>query len=574
MTERERILDLIKKGVLSTEEGLDLLENLGKTADKKSTSKEFVSSEEGSKKTNNHMNYEGFENFDGKDQLEEGREAVSEDEAVEEEYEELANQINKYSAELDQVNDQLSKLKADRIKKRDRLDELTVGFEDEKSDRLKDLRTDLDDLTEELRLVKAMDEIDNRAEIKQLQREIDETAQAIEEVETKEDNENEEEINQLREDLSELDEEIDGLHQEKTVLMKELHASKMQQWSNKAKNISSKFEIPDNWKDEADQMFTKAGEAFDTTSRDFSDMIKKSFSSAKTAFDSVEWKNKSFKVPTIGKTKLEKDWTFDEQNPTILEFKNANGNVHIEETDAVDSIQINAKITLYGKMDEASPEEAFDVRTNIEADEDKLTFSIPNKRIKADLKVQLPKQTYDYMSVNVLNGNVVLDHIDVKDVYVKSSNGNFQINDTIATMVEIKGTNGNVLFNDVEMKDLIINTINGDVRVQGNVNSSNIVTTAGAIRATLSGDELTHIEANSVNGDVKIAVPSQLGIEVDAKTLFGKVKSRLSDVQDDEMDTENNKANKRILTRLTEGTPMRVNVRTTTGNILFKDTDQ
>ena len=40
MKERERILDLVKKGVLSTEEGLDLLESMATEKDEKQIAKE------------------------------------------------------------------------------------------------------------------------------------------------------------------------------------------------------------------------------------------------------------------------------------------------------------------------------------------------------------------------------------------------------------------------------------------------------------------------------------------------------------------------------------------------------
>ena len=40
MKERERILDLVKKGILSTEEGLDLLESMATEKDEKQIKKE------------------------------------------------------------------------------------------------------------------------------------------------------------------------------------------------------------------------------------------------------------------------------------------------------------------------------------------------------------------------------------------------------------------------------------------------------------------------------------------------------------------------------------------------------
>jgi len=223
-------------------------------------------------------------------------------------------------------------------------------------------------------------------------------------------------------------------------------------------------------------------------------------------------------------------------------------------------------------MDEETSEKAFENRSKIESDEDKLTFHIPNKRVKAELTIHLPKQTYDYIAVNMLNGNLVVKEVDANDIYLKSTNGDFQLNKLEAVMVEVKGTNGEVLLNDANIKDLIINTIHGNIRIQGKVESSNATTTNGDIRTTLTGTQLTQTEVVSINGDVKVAIPDSIDIEVDAKTIFGEVKSRLTNVRE-EVRAGSSKM-KKTFTRLKEGTPMRIVAKSTTGDVLLKDTDQ
>lgn len=51
MNERERVLDLVKKGVLSTEEALDLLEGMAKAKDENQINK--AAAEVSADKTNN-----------------------------------------------------------------------------------------------------------------------------------------------------------------------------------------------------------------------------------------------------------------------------------------------------------------------------------------------------------------------------------------------------------------------------------------------------------------------------------------------------------------------------------------
>lgn len=56
-----------------------------------------------------------------------------------------------------------------------------------------------------------------------------------------------------------------------------------------------------------------------------------------------------------------------------------------------DDVKVEAKIKLYGKMG-AEPFEAFSERSQIEVNEDHISFQIPNKRVRADLVFYLPKQ--------------------------------------------------------------------------------------------------------------------------------------------------------------------------------------
>src|SRR5699024_3807648 len=140
-----------------------------------------------------------------------------------------------------------------------------------------------------------------------------------------------------------------------------------------------------------------------------------------------------------------------------------------------------------------------------------------------------------------------------------------------ATMLEIKGTNGDITLKDATLRDLLVGTVNGDVRVVGNVQSSDLSTTNGDIRLTLSGSDLIRVAGGSVNGDVKISFPEDSGLEIEAKSTFGNVKSRLTNTNSSLNKEKKHKMHK--IHRLGNGQICRVDVQTTTGNILFKDTD-
>ncbi len=132
MKERERILDLVKKGILSTEEGLDLLESMATEKDEKQIKKEA------DKVTASHKEKDQASQLI--DKLENGEEEISEpvdpkererqdQENLEKILDELATEANKTSARLDEVNAQFADNKAARNEKQEALMQLNTKEE-------------------------------------------------------------------------------------------------------------------------------------------------------------------------------------------------------------------------------------------------------------------------------------------------------------------------------------------------------------------------------------------------------------------------------------------------------------
>ncbi|MCU6167521.1 hypothetical protein KWH76_22215, partial [Enterobacter roggenkampii] len=72
MNERERILDLVKKGVLSTEEALDLLEGMAKAKDEKQINKaaaEVTADKNATSPFDDTENNDAMFTFDGEEKL-------------------------------------------------------------------------------------------------------------------------------------------------------------------------------------------------------------------------------------------------------------------------------------------------------------------------------------------------------------------------------------------------------------------------------------------------------------------------------------------------------------------------
>lgn len=522
MKERERILDLVKKGILSTEEGLDLLESMATEKDEKQIKKEA------DKVTASHKEKDQASQLI--DELENGEEKISEpvdpkekerqdQENLEKILDELATEANKTSARLDEVNAQFADNKAARNEKQEALMQLNT-------------KEELGELTEE--------------ELAQRQT--------------------------LEAEIKELEATGDTLLEEQLKLEAELKDIRKNQWSEKKETFTDKFELPDDWKDQATDTLNQVGEKMSEAGSQLGKFLKKTFQTvSETVNDNMEWKDVSLRVPGIATTKFEHEFYYEAPAASILDIKAANGNVTLKTWNS-DDVKVEAKIKLYGKMG-AEPFEAFSERSQIEVNEDHISFQIPNKRVRADLVFYLPKRVYDHVAIKLLNGNIMIETLEAKDIYTKSTNGNIIVNQLTATMLEVEGVNGNIDIRNGNILDSIIETVNGTVTFGATPENLSVSLVNGDVRLTIKEDNLKKVEASSVNGNVKVALPDSIGLEGHAKTSLGSINSRLSNY---EVVREKKERTNQMLQfrRVSDDEIAQVQLSTTTGSIYLKDTDE
>lgn len=515
MKERERILDLVKKGVLSTEEALDLLENSAQKETRKSVDKDYSEAEYNEEKQSSKQT----ESNEDPDETTESEEVDAEEKRtrarLEEEMERLSNEASAFSVEVDRLTLQWTDKKKE------------LHTEEQSLIRLQNME-DLDDLSE-----------DKAAEITAMEEKI-ETLQS----------------------------EVDDLQEEKQKAVRDLQSVKRKQWTTQAKKFSEKLDIPEEWKESASEAFSQVGKSVSRVGSEVSKTLKETFDSVSDNFD---WTEMNVKVPSLASTKFTHEFVYPNSTATILDFKLANGNVSFK-TSKSEDIKIDAQIKIYGKLDGQSSMEAFNERSSILETEDQLKFHVPNKRIRCHLVVSLPEKDYDYTAIHLLNGNVTIEDYKGKDLYVKNTNGNLKLQNVEAVMLETKGTNGTVSVKDSIIRDVLINTINGDIVVRGDFDNSGLSTVNGSVRATLTEKTSTRLDATSVNGMIKIALPASLDVEGEAHTNFGKIYSRFSD---EELLSEKKERTNRFrrFRRVREDHPMKLTATTTAGNILMKDSE-
>lgn len=533
MKERERVLELVKKGILTSEEALILLENMATEKDEKQIEKAAEKVDTQNIGTTNKEDQvadlmDALEKGEAEgptvDSFEENTQdsAEKDRENLERILDELATKANHASAELDEVNAEIAGIKEE-----------------------------IKEVAEEIGTLDTKEELDALTEDEQVQRK------------------------DLHVLLAQLEEKLATQSTEKTALEEELKNIRKEQWKGQwndtKEKVSSQFS--EEWKDQATDTFNQVGGKVAEVGGQVGEFLKKTFNSfSDTMNDNVEWKDIKMKVPGVATTKFEHEFNYPNPQASLIDVKVANGTVVFKTWDQED-VKVEAKIKLYGKMAGDSPMEAFLERSDIDVDDETISFQVPNKRVKADLTFYLPKRTYDHVSVKLLNGNVLVEELTAKDVYTKSTNGTITFKKIDATMLEIEGVNGEIKVLEGTILDNIIETVNGDVSISAAPESLSVSLINGDIRITAKEKTLRRVEASSANGNIKLALPNNLGVEGQVKTNLGSINSRLTDIE--VVREKKDRGNQQLhFRRVLEESMAQINASTTTGSIFLKDTDK
>lgn len=515
MNERERILELVKKGVLSTDEALDLLEEMGKKIQSETTE---TQNEETQHSVDNIMDDTAFEHTEESQEDVEDRQAQDQ-KNLEDILDRLATESNQASVDLDEVMVEIDGLKATLAEVREALMELNT-------------KEELDALTEA--------ELEVRIAL-------------------------EEEIKELEWTLSEL-------YDEKANLEGQLKNIRRSQWSQKKEEFQQKMDIPEDWKEQANETFSQVGEKVVDVTNQMGKFLKKTFKTvSQSVSENVEWKDINVKFPGVATTKLEKEYLFEEVTATILDIQVANGQLQFKFWDK-EEIKVETMIKLYGKMDAATPLAAFEERSQIDLTDDRFVFKVPNKRVRVDAIFYLPQRTYDYAAFKLLNGDIEIQGFEVKDIYVKSTNGDVMLEELKASMLEISGVNGNITICSGRIIDSIIDSVNGSVRMKTVPENLSVNLVNGDIRLTLNDEKLRRLKANTVNGDVKIALPLKQGLEGTATSSLGKIHNRLTDFE--VVREKNERMNQLLQFRRVNDEMATIELTSTTGNIYLKNNEE
>lgn len=478
MTEKERIIELVKNNVISMDEALQLLEAAAKNDHQAQvTSNEFIEEYKNAQKD-----------------IEEKVEASQLIQMpATDEQEEQAQQV--IQEKFEQASEELAKKQEALVIAKQRLREIEIFAE-------------LDDLTEDMKTQQAnlMAKIDHlEAEIEELSIEIDIKRQEMRQ-------NTQSQIKKMVEDTTE-------------------------QVTKAAKNFGEEAK--------------KEGKNLQKTIMGY---VKEWASN----FDMKEF---NVNVPWVKSQSFAHQYQFDATDIDKIEVKILNGNVKVE-THPKDNIIVDLDIVLYGK-EEVDNIAAFESLSTIDGATDKLIINMMNPRVAVETLVKVPSKVFSELFIDTINGDVDLKDLKAKEVKLSSKNGDNEVADITADLLVYDGYNGDFKIKDSEINDIDYHVLNGNLRYVDQVGNLKVDAVNGDIVITKTNSESSIINAKTLSGDIKIAVPQMTNLEIEAESTYGEVHHRLNNVNQTGSHIGRQVDGEHDLIKLT--------IASTSGNIYLKD---
>ncbi|MBF6626835.1 DUF4097 family beta strand repeat protein [Aerococcaceae bacterium zg-BR9] len=339
----------------------------------------------------------------------------------------------------------------------------------------------------------------------------------------------------LSDKIRQLTNEKDALNQE----IKEIKSTLRQQSKEQVKNIvdstteqvknivdSTTEQVKNIVKSTTGQVKTTAREV----SKEGSDIQRKVVDYFKDVAANFDMKSVSVTIPGIKTTHLKHQFEYHLEETTLLDISLVNGDIKVVGHDS-DDIVVAADIRFFGKEDIATIEQ-FEALSTIDATDERLLFHVNDARIACDLVFNVPQTMWREMKIKSINGDIYLSNIKADELTLDSKNGDLKLEQVTANFGSIEGLNGDVLVQNALIKDLATKSLNGDFRYRGTVGNTTVETLNGDILVTK--EDLNEVKINlksTVSGDVKVALPQAMNVEVDYSNSMGEFHSRMSNVE-------------------------------------------
>lgn len=184
-----------------------------------------------------------------------------------------------------------------------------------------------------------------------------------------------------------------------------------------------------------------------------------------------------------------------------------NGNFSLESTEG-DSFQVICKVK--APLINDSEEETrnhFLEQFVVKEDEGSLRILSQLKLVQVNVKVLVPKEQLEKLSVRLMNGSVSLQDIGFDHLKVKTLNGAIKGSKFNFEKAKVDSSNGSIELTNVRGKDLEAETLNGRVYLDGALDEIEAKSVNGHVVVTTCSTNSSKIKAQTVAGAVELYVP-------------------------------------------------------------------
>ena len=152
------------------------------------------------------------------------------------------------------------------------------------------------------------------------------------------------------------------------------------------------------------------------------------------------------------------------------------------------------------------------------------------KLVQVNVKVLVPKDKIEKLSVRLMNGSVSLQDTEFEELKVKTLNGAIKGTKFNFGKAEVDSSNGSIELTNVRGKDLEAETLNGRVYLDGALDEVEAKSVNGHVVVTTCSTNSSKIKAQTVAGAVELYVPRTISLSGKVVTNFGKVDVGIQDV--------------------------------------------
>ena len=264
----------------------------------------------------------------------------------------------------------------------------------------------------------------------------------------------------------------------------------------------------------------------------------------------------------------EHTFNFDAKDLKVLDFKLSRGDVKVTRAH-VDQVSVNVKASFFGKIPNPNLED-FQAHSILSMDDGNLLLQVTDAHMSADIEVTLPDQDLETVRIETTQGDIELDGVQAKEIYLTTVNGDVDLSDVVADLLDYHSTNGDLDYRLAEVKRLNLETTNGDCRVVGAIGDVAASLISGDLLLTKRDETPAAMKVSTVSGDVKIAIPANLSLEGSAQSSSGDVEHRIGHL-DVETHRHHSLEFQRLMTN--QERPVHLEINTVSGDIRLKDTD-